>query len=347
MSIERKADEKSTTWKRLIFIDELSVSSAGVRLYNMVNRFYKNILIANHLTVETKTILSNFGWLIDPHLLSDLIKSSHENDLYIFNPVNFATLLLNLSSHRTLINEFLSKIHYIVLWQETINEDLSIIGYQSIYIDKDFIKSFFMRSKLNVISSHISFNSLEKLNIGHNLYDPITGYSVINNIVPLKMNHKYEIDVLFYGNLATEYSYRTDLIKKFCDFNHNGLKMEFHDNDIYGDDLDNCLKKTKIVIHISSFKDVHYIPWSKITYLQSKKIFYIIEDNDELQKHILKNIIVSFKRGDINDLYRQINYYLANEKERQVIIDKNYDYALNHLNIDVKIPQLIGGLAPP
>jgi len=337
----------SQSTNNIVFIDEKNITSPGGWWYRHINQLYKNILMRNGYNVITLTLSCQNNQQIDPQMLDNLLASKSYNDFYFFNPVNFSIFMTNVRRPelRGKIYDFLSGLKYIVLWQEIMNEHLSIIGYHVSYIDQDFILSFFGNSRLNLMSNMSSINALKKYGINHNRYHPVVGHSPINQLVafdPSQLNTTgtSAVDVLVYGTRAPSYTYRENFIKKLLDSNKYGLSIEVLDN-VYGNDLDNYLKRAKIVVHIPSHPNLQHMPWSKIAYLQSRKVFYIIEDNDELYEKALEGAIVSYKKNDIADLYRKINYYLTDEAERNRLIEANHDWISKFYNLDVDVPRLV------
>ena len=51
---------------------------------------------------------------------------------------------------------------------------------------------------------------------------------------------------------------------------------------IFETELNELLEKTKIVLHIPSHPNLHTFPWAKCSELMYKRIFFIIEENEEM-----------------------------------------------------------------
>ena len=103
---------------------------------------------------------------------------------------------------------------------------------------------------------------------------------------------------------------------------------------IYNEEKYCFLSKTKIVIHIPSFDDLHTFPWAKVSELMINKIFFIIEENEELYNLELENTIVFYKRKNINDLFNKINEYINNDGKKNKIIDDCYNFIKKKYNLD-------------
>ena len=174
----------------------------------------------------------------------------------------------------------------------------------------------------------------------HNIYDNITyfppiGYSQLYiDKYNITFNDRKIYDILFYGNLLN-FSYRKGIInniKDICDKNNYNFLIR---DDLYSDnEKQEILGKTKIVLHIPSHKNLHSFPWAKTCELILKRIFFIIEENEEMYIQGLDKICVFYKRNDIDDLKSKIIYYLNNELERQNIIEKLHKYFITKFNID-------------
>ena len=346
VAIEKKTPQiapiipHSTNGKSIIFL-HVDADGAGTWWYKNVNSIYQKILRSKFYNVKVINLKSK-GFDLEKNSLNELYLARN-NDLYILNPINFASFLVTLKHFPTMRNKlynFIKNIKYIAIWQEIFNDDLSIIGYQEDYIDKDFILTYFRNSKMNLVSNLISIKILEKFGITNNKYFIITGYSEINNIVPFNSNDVPFIDILIYGDLASSYTYRNNIINLIKQKNKQNLNICIIDN-VFGDKLDRYLKKAKIVIHIPSYANLNHMPWPKITTLQCKKVFFIVEENEELFEKNLENIISYYKRNDIDDIYSKVEYYLKNPEIRKNMIEANYNFIKNNYNIDNVIPSLI------
>ena len=322
----------------------LATISAGAKWYANINKLYKNILTVNHYNVIIKYLRADNSFKPTKKNFYELVDKIFENEIYIFNPIDFAGFLLCLPNLQEKIFYFLDHIKYIVIWQEILLENFDIVGYQNSSKHRNYIFKFFNNSILNIVSNSISINSLEKNNIKHNKYFTITGYSLINNIIPFVNDIGYkDIDVFIYGTIHETYTYRNVLLSNLTNINNNKYNIQTRSN-LYGEQLDLMLKRTKLVVHIPSHPNLTHMPWPKITYLQAKKIFFIIEDNDELHQNNLDGFIICYHRNNIHDLFEKIEYFLKNEEFRKKNIDDNYDYILKTANMDKVIPDIIKNL---
>jgi len=335
--------------KNIIFFDEKYLGNVW---YSRVKNFYMNILQNNGYNVCEKTILNKLTYISqysqeELKLVVNLLDQYTKKEiLCIFTPVNFSTLmhiyLYSDSNNRKNIESLLKKLRYIILWQEIIQDNLMITGYDPKQFSKKFLILFFKKSILNLISNSQSFKVLKKYDLKNCQYHTILGYSQINNIAPLTKITP-TIDILIYGSRIKSrfYEYRTSLIDKITEMNiKTNYKLLMFDDTF---EIDKYLECTNIVVHVPSFPNLPHMPWAKITTLQAKKIFFIIEENDEMFEKHLEDFTIYYKRNNIEDLYRKIAYFLdpVNLSEKQHIIEKNYDYIIRTNNMDFNIPEII------
>ncbi|MEX0595226.1 MAG: hypothetical protein WD512_01920, partial [Candidatus Paceibacterota bacterium] len=351
---DKNTSEKNVSIESIVFFgDEEYLRN---KWYAHVNKCYVNILKDKKYNINLQNILpSNKLISTYPHkelikIIKDLNQYTKKGILCIFNPVNFA-ILLHIYIHspsegKTAIQNLLKQLKYILLWQEVIEEDLFITGYDRKTYDCEFLKIFFKNSLLTLTSNLRSLRSLNKQNIDNCQYFSVMGYSKLNNIIPITPKTP-TIDILIYGSriLSKTYKYRTELIEKIQTMNSitkYNLKI-FEDNFEFDCDLE----RTQIVVHVPSFPNLPHMPWAKITSLQSKKIFFIIEENDEMYEKGFESFTVYYKRNDIEDLYKKIDYFLdsKNLNERQEYVEKHFQYIYVNNNMEEKIPKIINSLS--
>lgn len=318
--------------KTIIFYDEPSFPNYW---YNNLNKLYKKILEKHNFNIVTKRLLNGSAWAqnnLDVTLKYE-IENVNPNALYVLNPIQFATFIANIK--RTVVRNrlyiFLKSIKYIILWQEVLLDDLRITGYGDQMYDKHFTIYFFSMAKHIISSNYVTIESLKKYRVTNYSYNIITGYSEINNIIPLANSNNKEIDILIYGTIRDKYTYRADLIKKIKQNSKYNIQIM---DGVYDTKLDIILNKTKLVIHIPSYPNLKHMPWPKITYLQAKKVLFMIEENAEMYDRALDKIIPHFKQDDINDLNNKIDYYLSNPDKINDIIEANYNFIINERNMD-------------
>lgn len=285
---------------------------------------------------------------IDSFVLCDLETYLQIKDgIYIFDELTYALLIINsviFPNLQEIIINFLYNINYIIIFSELFkNTSLQTIGnnYSNIEVSKIFFKNALKIALCNTKN----INYLLQNNIYENIiYYPI-GYSYINQLkTNINLNLEKNIDILCYGNFISLndklFEYRNNLINKINNICiKNNLKLVVSNN-IYGHELNKYLEKSKIVIHIPSHSNLYTFPWAKCIDLMSKKIFYMIEENEEMYCRNLQYISAYYSRN-IDDIEEKILYYLNNEFERQKYIENNYKYITNNYNVDILIKNII------
>lgn len=316
----------------IILFDYNKTKFVNNKWYSQLVDQYRNILWMNNFMFKVVNVFNRKG-KIDKNKLLDVYRNNM-NNLYLFTPIDFALLLISITYCLNEIIEFISKISYVILWQEIMNTDLSIIGYNINDDQKYFIKHFFSSAKLTICSNMVSIESLAHHKIFNTIYYIISGYSEINKCIPLHRKPT-DIDILIYGTIHKSYIYRTNIINNVISYFKN-LRIEIK-NDIFRDELDDYLSRTKIVLHVPSHSNLSHMPWPKISSLQAKKVFFIIENNKELHDRQLNSIMVYYY--DIHHLFSLIETYLDDSK-RQEYVEKNYKFIIENSNMDIFIPKI-------
>jgi spore maturation protein CgeB len=54
--------------------------------------------------------------------------------------------------------------------------------------------------------------------------------------------------------------------------------------------------------------------------------------------------LVTYKRGDLNDLKEKIDYYIEHEDERKALVVKNYEWVRDNYTMDKKCAELLSKL---
>ncbi len=324
----------------ITFVNQTEVTGAGIKWYRNLMNMYKNILEAKGFTIRMEDLgFFDVFKIKNGSYIETAIENISTNNIYLFNPVDFATFLFNLP-YFPKINDLFKNIKYIVIWQESLKENLSITGYPENLVNKNFVFNFFNNSLLNIVGTLSSIRSLEKNNILKNKHYIMSGYSLINRITPFLSTDDKDIDIFIYGTLHETFTYRNNIIHGLLNYNQNKYNIVVLDN-VYNDNLDHYLKRTKIVLHVNSHQGIVDMPWAKITYLQARKIFFIIEDNDELHIKKLEDTINYYKKNDVVDLYQKLESYLNDPLLREEFINKNYEYIVHNSNMDIIFPDII------
>ena len=300
--------------------------------------FYKKKLeiylkIVNNLKVEK----INVGKYCQN--LQKIINFDYQPDkLFIFEELSYNHLMLcykfGNNENKKFIMDFLDNGNYICFFCELFeNEELQTIGNG--IKNFEFASLFFKNAQKVYMCNTRNINYLYQNNIFDNIqYFPPLGYSkkLTYNI---NMNKKcYMNDVMFYGNILNNFTYRNNMIKEVENICKDKYKFYIRDNLYEENEKNMLLKKTKIVIHIPSHENLHSFPWAKVCELILKKVFFIIEENEEMYIQGLDKLCVFYKRNDLQDLKNKIEYYLENKEKRDIIINRCYNYFKGNYNID-------------
>ena len=334
--------------KNIIFFD-IKNTSSGFNYYMVNMKKYYNIIKMKYNTNYREISLNckdNFN-------KSDIKKylDFTENDIFMLDDLTITVLIishLHIKNVRDDIEYFINNAKYIICFSEIfITSDLHFTG--CCVNNKEFVKLLFTKSITNLILNTVNLYYMYKNNIYNHIYFPSYGHSEINNIcsnnIDNLINKEYDIDVLFYGNYLNN---KGNVISKHRYDTINNIKSYSEQNNIifksYSylyDEKDIILSKTKIVIHIAPTKNFHVFSWAKAVELMAKKIFFIVEDNEELYLKNIENIIPHYDRNNINDLYDKINYYLNNDHEREKSIELCYNYIKKKYDMDYFVINLL------
>ena len=311
--------------------------------YKKYIKEFVNIINAKYTNIKLKEILINHYCDSNNILINEL--GSNSDELFIFDELAYTHLQVNYhygnNEVKKHITYFLCRAQYISFFSEVfINNNLETIG--NMIKNKEFCLLFFKNAKNIYLCNTKNINYLIENNIYDNItYFPAISYSIINNIVPLIMNKIQEIDILFYGNIIDNFTYRINGIENIDNFakvnNYNFMKI----TDLHEDTKSNILTNTKIVIHIPSHEKLHTFPWAKVSELMCNKIFFIIEENEEMYIKNLDKIVIYYKQNDMIDLQDKIKYYLNNESERDKITENCFKYIKNNYNMDTLFDNII------
>ena len=312
--------------------------------------FYKNKLNTYLKIIETKTDINIDAINIkDYNIVFNNQKEINfwetwrynEEELYLFDEISYSYIrsvyiYCNNNLIKNNILNFLNNANYIVFFCELFkNNELQTIGND--IKNFEYTNSFFKNANRIILCNTKNINYLYNNNIFNNItYFPPLGYSdIYNNDNKLDNSNEKNTDVLFYGNIVENFNYRKkglDCIENLC--KEKNYKFICRDN-LYDDNEKNILfEDTKIVIHIPSHENLHSFPWAKVSELMLKKIFFIIEENEEMYIKGLDKLCAFYKGNDIVDLENKIKYYINNESERINITTKCYKYFIANYNID-------------
>lgn len=298
-------------------------------LENIVSFFPSEKLIINNVDFN-----SNYDFMI------------YTEQVFIFTPLTYLYFIKNLNDDNfDNACNFLFNIKYIFIYYEVlVNNSLDQIGIDFRYIGHTLTDNFkleyfkflfFKRAGLNLLCNYRNITYLKENGIKDNvIYFPVSHINK-NNIIN---QEKKDYDVIFYGNQPIDSSgqhvfpYRNKILTTFCDKAYKNNLRYVISNSLYSDNKNDLLSRTAIVIHIPSHEKLHTFPWAKVGELMSNKIFFIIEENEDLVRLGLEDKIAWYKHGDVEDLFRKVIYYKNNEDERNKITEYCYLFINTNYN---------------
>ena len=193
---------------------------------------------------------------------------------------------------------------------------------------------FFFRNALCIyVCNTRNINYLLKTDIHANViyFPPIGQITKSNNSSSINSTMSKSVvtkktDILVYGNILPEFSHRNTSVVhllEYCSKQHYKMILR---SDLFDDEKDLLLSECAIVVHIPSHSNLNAFPWAKCGELMLKKVFFIVEENEEMFIRGLDKIVAFHKKNDLADLTNKIEFYMNNVAEREKIIDKCFDY---------------------
>lgn len=146
-----------------------------------------------------------------------------------------------------------------------------------------------------------------------------------------------EYDVVFVGTFNGNNQQRNSVLDRIeLDFDFKWFGKENPD-EIRGLELNKLYAKSKVIIGDSVYSPYY---WSnRVVETLGRGGFLIHQEVEGLKEEY--PYLVTYKRGDYQDLKSKIEYYLAHNEEREEIIRKNYEWVLNNYTCDKKCAELI------
>jgi len=170
----------------------------------------------------------------------------------------------------------------------------------------------------------------------------VNHYCVRQGIIPsecyiAKTDREPKYEVVFVGSnnpLFPERKRINDEIAKEFKFKWFG---SFNSNEIRGIALNELYANTKIVIG-DSFYSPNY--WSnRVVETLGRGGFLIHQEVDGLKEEYPH--IVTYKRGDIEDLKAKIRYYIEHDAERRALIQKNLNWVKENYTVTKKVEEIL------
>ena len=202
-----------------------------------------------------------------------------------------------------------------------------ILTDKFVEIKLNVLKIFCQNAKYIYTSVYDNMKYLQENNIENVKYFPPMTYSEENNYLPLQKKQDLKYDIIFYGNNINNNQaspYRSNIWKKVKEYSKiNRIVYQEYDGNLTHDIKDEVLSQTKIVLHIPSYPNLKHFPWQKTMELICKKIFFIIEECEDIYKLDLDKVVVLYKANDIEDLNKKVSYYLDNP-QKEIKLQRNY-----------------------
>lgn len=312
--------------------------------HNQTKTLWANVL---EKSCEVRWIpyrLPKFGNWFNPDLIPLLTKI---DGLILLNDLDYAILLKTYidSDWRTksIILEILRRKNHVAYCCEVIaNSDLQTVGNP--LKDKAFALAYFGNARFLAICNTRNATFLKAAGVSENVrLLPTYGYSPINGIVPLDESPYKPIDVLIYGNLHASFTYRTELINtvvRHCmDRGWTYVVTMFLDQDKI-----KVLRHSKVVVHCPSH-DCETFPWAKAAELMARKVFFLIEMNDEVRSLGLEKTVATYARNDSDGLRRALDLYVPSHRLRAESRERCFEFIRQMYNMDEFIPKLIESLS--
>lgn len=149
-------------------------------------------------------------------------------------------------------------------------------------------------------------------------------------------NKEKEHDVVFVGS-HNPYNQRTESIEFVKDnFNLDWFGKKDAD-EVRGMELNELFSKTKVVIGDSVYSPYY---WSNRVVETLGRGGFLIHVNVEGIKDEYP-FLVTYEKGDYEDLRNKIQYYLTHDEERERIVQSNYDWVYNRYTCEHKCKELI------
>jgi hypothetical protein len=146
--------------------------------------------------------------------------------------------------------------------------------------------------------------------------------------------------IVFVGSPNPLYPYRQEMIKNIRKFYPVTWYGEKDNDEVRGANLNNLYANTKIVIGDSVYSPYY---WSnRVVETLGRGGFLIHQDVPGLKEEYPD--LVTYEKGNLDDLKSKIDYYMSHEDERKEIVRKNFEHVKNNYTMDKKCAELISKL---
>lgn len=148
---------------------------------------------------------------------------------------------------------------------------------------------------------------------------------------------KREYELVFVGSDNPYNTERNHILKSLVGRYKLSWFGRNNSNELRGMDLNELYSKSAIIIGDSVYSP-HY--WSnRVVETLGRGGFLIHQEVEGLKEEY--PYLVTYKRGDLDDLKEKIDYYLTHEDERLEIVRKNFEWVRNNYTCDKKCAKII------
>lgn len=195
-----------------------------------------------------------------------------------------------------------------------------------------------------ILNFHDVYNVFPKESSHYNkniIFPMPTYHPVLENLFNVnENNYKTDIDVLFYGTMTQRRINIYNEVKKaginiYCP--NRPISNDYPHN-VFGKEKDVLIARSKIILIINAYNEG--IDYNRTIYCLSKKKCIIAESSD--QSIMLKEEFDNkFPVVEIKDIVNTIKYYLKNDKERNELAEKGYEYIKEKYKIENYIDPIL------
>jgi Glycosyl transferases group 1 len=144
-------------------------------------------------------------------------------------------------------------------------------------------------------------------------------------------------EVIFVGSDNPYYQERSKIMDKVARKYNFKWFGRFNTNEVRGEALNRLYSESKIAVGDSVYSP-HY--WSnRVVETLGRGGFLIHQEVEGLKEEY--PYLVTYKKGDVEDLLAKVDFYLTNEKEREIIRQQNFDFVKEHYTMDIKCKELL------
>ena len=206
-----------------------------------------------------------------------------------------------------------------IIPENSIIVDLEQLTDESSQLGKNYI-SILKNNQVWTYSSH-NVDWLRHKNITNVKHVPFAYMPCLDKQCNIPV--ETDIDVLFYGNLSSRRMHIHNMLIKVLP----SIKIIFKDN-IWGDERDNLIARSKIILNIGNYTDIHLFEAVRVIPLLARQKFVISEEcADGHDYEYLKNGLIFCSYSDI---ISKVVHYLNHPILRHTISSNGYNIVKRH-----------------